>query len=452
MSKRNILFVVVALLVFMLSISLIPGCKAAVQQEATGTTAAPKEDAAETTAAPKEEAKKEEIVLTFFSTRGGAMGEYYEKWAKEYSEMNPDVDIHLEQTSGDEYFTKLTAAFAAGSPPDVYEMSASFFLDYVNNGSAMDITQYYTPKLLDDFLASSIAGVTVGGKIYGIPTELDLLGLYYNVDMLKAANVEPPKTWDEWIAATKKLTTDKVAGCLIEPSKGAYQNFTWYPFMWMGGGEAIDKAAKKATFEGPAVENALQLWADLIKAGAPAQTPVGTWDFSMLGNEEAAMQLSGSWGCGLLEDNWPDVNIGVVPLPIPAGGSPKTDGGGWSMIVNSSTPYPKEAAEFAFWMFANEDDPSIPLIFNTVPKFAYSPRQSAVEAGMDDIYSKGLRKIFTEDIYPSMIPEPRYPGEIVNAIGDAIQDTMFGASSAKDAAARANERIQAYIDSYDGEF
>lgn len=453
MSKRKFLFAAVILVVLIMGFTVMQGCKApAAETTAAAETKAEATTAAAETTAAKETTAAEPIVLNFWSTRGGTMGDAYTKWVQEYNDTHPGVRVVLENTSGDEFFTKLTAGFAAGAGPDIYEMSASFFMDYVNNGLALDLTSFYTQKLLDDFLVSSIEGVTVDGKIYGIPTELDLIGLYYNKDMLSAANIEPPKTWTEFVDATKKLTTAKVAGCVIEPTKGAYQNFTWYPFMWMGGGEAIDKAARKAIFTGPAVENALQLWRDLIKAGAPQKTPVGTWDFTMLGEKATAMQIGGSWGASFLEDTWPDVNIGVVPLPIPEGGSPKTDGGGWKMMVNSKGAHTKEAAEFAFWMFANESDIHIPLEFNTTVKFAYSPRKSAVEAGMKDVYGVGLRKIFTEEIYPTMIPEPRYPGEIVNAIGDALQETMYGTASAKDAAKKANDKISAYIESYSGSF
>jgi len=302
-----------------------------------------------------------------------------------------------------------------------------------------------------DFLPSALDAVTVNGKIVGIPFEIELLGLYYNKDMFAAANVQPPKTWNELIEVTKTLTKGKVAGLLIEPNKGYYQNFIWYPFLWQGGGDIIDVATKKGIFEGPAVENALKLWGDLIKAGAPAKVTIpGTWDLSLLGQGDVAMQICGTWAIAVLEDpenGYSETNIGLVPLPIPDNGKAATDAGGWKFMVNANSKNADAAAKFVMWAFAG--DTSLPLEWCTKTKFAYSPRKSVVEAGKD-IYSKGLRKVFTDEIYTTAIGEPRYPSEIVDAVGDALQEVMFTNADPKAAAKKANDRINEFLKSFSG--
>ena len=64
--------------------------------------------------------------------------------------------------------------------------------------------------------ASWPAGVTsaasVGGTLYGIPNEIDVYALNYNKALFKQAGIAaPPKTWDEFKDAAKKLT-NKEAG------------------------------------------------------------------------------------------------------------------------------------------------------------------------------------------------------------------------------------------------
>ena len=51
-------------------------------------------------------------------------------------------------------------------------------------------------------------------KIYGLPLSFDTMALYYNKDLLDRAGVaEPPKTWEEFQVAVKKLTKyDKTTG------------------------------------------------------------------------------------------------------------------------------------------------------------------------------------------------------------------------------------------------
>ena len=89
-----------------------------------------------------------------------------------------------------------------------------------------------------------------------------------------------PKTWDELLEVASKLTTDKRFGVLFDVSPGYYQNFTWYPFMWQGGGE-FQAADGKSAFNSPASIQALKLWQDAVNAGAaPRQAlaaAAGTW-------------------------------------------------------------------------------------------------------------------------------------------------------------------------------
>jgi multiple sugar transport system substrate-binding protein len=49
------------------------------------------------------------------------------------------------------------------------------------------------------------------------------------------------------IARSRKEAHDAEAlGVLFETQPGYYQNFTWYPFLWEGGGEFQGKDGKSA--------------------------------------------------------------------------------------------------------------------------------------------------------------------------------------------------------------
>lgn len=443
MKRSKIMKLMCLVIALVLSFSLV-GCgsseKAPAAKEET-------KKVEETTKAAEEPVEKAEV--NFWTFHSNYEKEFMASLPEEYAKVNPDVVVKYENVPEADYMgSKLTTAFAANVGPDVFVMSPGDFLKYANSGIAMDLTPYYTDKIKEDFLQSSLDAITVNGKMVAIPFEVELLGLYYNVDMFKAANVEPPKTWNELIEATKKLKKDKIASLIIEPNKGYYQNFTWYPFLWQSGGSAVDIANKKGTFEGAAVENSLKLWGDLVKAGAPSKVSVpGTWDVKLLGEGSAAMQICGTWAIAAMEKDYANVNIGLVPLPIPEGGKAATDAGGWKMMVNGKGKNADAAAKFAMWAFA--ENVELPLKWCTETKFAYSPRKSVVKAG-EAVYSKGLRKVFTEQIYDSAIGEPRYPSEIVNAIGDALQEVMFRNADPKAAAKKANDKIDEFLKTFEG--
>lgn len=391
----------------------------------------------------------EKVTLHFWTFHTNAEREFMESLGKRYAAVNPNIEVVYESIPESDYMsTKLTTAFAAGEGPDVFVMSPGDFLKYANSGVAKDLTPYFTKEMLDDFLPSSIDAVKVDNKILAVPFEVELLGLYYRKDMFESAGLTPPKTWEELKKCTKELTTDEVSGLTIEPSKGYYQNFAWYPFLWQTGANVLNAETKTATFKGDGVEKALQLWHDLVEAGAPTKLsiPLST-DITPLGNGETAMQECGTWAIAAIESQYPDSQIGLTPLPVPEGGKAATCAGGWKMMVNNNSKYAEEAAKFVMWAFAENTD--IPLEWCTKVKFAYSPRKSVVEAGKD-IYGKGLRKIFTEEIYDSAIGEPRYPAEIVNAVGDALQNVMLAGGNPKEEAEKANRKIEEFLKKFNG--
>jgi multiple sugar transport system substrate-binding protein len=386
--------------------------------------------------------------IRFWTFHANEEGAWMQSLVDEYAKINPNVTIKLEFIPGTEYMngTALTSAFAADSGPDIYVMSPGDFLKYVNSGLALDLTPYYTQAMLDDFMATSIQAVTVDGKIYAVPFEIELLGLYYDKDVLDAAGLAAPKTWDELVDATRRLTTPTMPGLAIPTEQGYYQNFVWYPFLWANNSEVLDVNTKRGVFEGARVEQSLKIWGDLLKAGAAAKLPRPPTD-ALIGDGTVPMQIVGTWLIGTLEREYPGKNIQLAPIPVPAGGRAATDAGGWKFMVNAKTRYKDEAAKFVMWALAENIEK--PLEWCTEVKFAYSPRKSVVAAGQS-IYSRGLRRVFTEEIYSSAIPEPRYPAEIVNAVGEALQAVMFDNADPAAAAARANEKINAYIGTYNG--
>ena len=125
-----------------------------------------------------------------------------------------DVQIEHTVVNQSDYITTLIpTAYANGEAPDILYVEPSTFTKYAEKGMLADLSPYYTDDLKADILPSALEAVTIDGKIYALPIEMETLGLFYNVDMLKEAGIEPPKTWDELYEAAKALT------CLLYTSR-----------------------------------------------------------------------------------------------------------------------------------------------------------------------------------------------------------------------------------------
>ncbi|KRE46365.1 ABC transporter substrate-binding protein [Paenibacillus sp. Soil724D2] len=413
------------------------GCGSSTTDTQKAGDAAPKS----TEAAKDTSAAKNKVKLAFWDMHTEAESKFFKDLIDEYNKSQDQVQIEYSTYDQASYTTtKLPTGFASGEGPDIYMISPGDFMKFAKSGLMKDLTPDFAPGVKEDFLPASLDAVTYNGKIMALPFELETLGLYYNKEMLDKAGVQVPKTWDELHAAAKKLTTDKVAGLIIPPDKGPYFNFIWYPFLWQQGGNVLSADGTKSTFNTPETAKALDFWGSFFKEGlSPKKLQLGPWEIDNLGNKTAAMQIVGTWAINRIEEKYKDVQIGLAPIPTPTGGKAATDAGGWKMAVNGQSKHAAEAAKFVMWAFGSSDL-SHALKWGTEVKFAYSPRKSVVEKGKD-IYNKGLRKVFTEEIYNSAIPEPRYPSEVVDAVGDAMQYVMFGKMSGADAAKTVDAKI-----------
>lgn len=369
-----------------------------------------------------------------------------------------EQQIELEYVPNNDYMdgTRLPTAFASGTGPDIFIISPGDFLRYYNGGVLLDLTPFIEDAAKADFPESVVANRMVDGKIYGVPMEVEPMAFYYSVKAFEDAGLnenDVPKTWDELLELGKRLTTNDRYGLLFDVNPGYYQNFTWYPFMWQGGGE-FQGADGKSAFNSPATIAALKLWQDAVNSGAAPRQLLGGggWDVvPNLGSGYCAIQNVGIWAIAAMKSGAPDVPFGIFKLPIPEGGKYVTVGGGWAFVANAKGANPQAAGEFCAWALASMSQDSIDRVVNwcTVAKSDMPPRLSALEAGKE-AFQQGELGIFSNEIYPGTRAEPRVPPEVYKIISDAIQAAQLGGVDPAQAAATADQQLNAFLASYSG--
>jgi multiple sugar transport system substrate-binding protein len=401
--------------------------------------------------------------LTFWNFYGPApddnpQSQWFVSMVDEWN-ANNDVQVKLRYMPVSEYLagTALQTAFQAGEGPDIFVVSPGDFLRYYNGGVLQDLTPKLSTDSRNDFVPGVLDTREVDGKVYGLPMEIEPLAMYYDIKAFESAGLSEgdiPTTWDQLLDVSDKLTNDKRFGMLFETIPGYYQNFTWYPFMWMAGGNAVESG--KSVFDSPGTISALQLWQDTIKSGVAPRKPQGDGAGNASANLASgycAMQQTGIWSVSDLALNHKDFEYGVFRLPVPSGGTYTTDLGGWAFVANAEGANPEAAADFVTWALGATDEAGVERgrQWNTVVKTNVPARNSVREAAEKaGAFEGSAMATFVNEIAPGGKPEPRFPPEVYKAISDALQACQLDGADAAQAAADASGNIDAFLGTYDG--
>jgi multiple sugar transport system substrate-binding protein len=179
--------------------------------------------------------------------------------------------------------------------------------DYIEQRSGDQADQYQSPD----------------GKFYQIPWKQNPVMIFYNKDLFKKAGIDtvnpPLKTYDEFLATSKKIVDSKAAPAAIQPSPASEFFQSWFDFYPLyaaqsGGKQTIEDS--KATFNDEAGKDVWNFWSQMYRAG---YTPQEKYDGDAFADKKAAMAVVGPWAIAVYKGK---VNWGAVPVPTKAGMEP----------------------------------------------------------------------------------------------------------------------------------
>ncbi len=221
--------------------------------------------------------------------------------------------------------------------------------------------------------------------------------LFYRKDLLDAASVAVPKTWDEYLAAAKTLNSGDVAGnCMIGANDVSLFLVDWYTrFITMGGqltsGDKNDKTLT-TNFTSPEAVRALQHMIDCVPYAPKAVTSYGfTEGLDAFSTGKVAMMLFWSTIGGSIynpEASTVSDTTETAEMPADAGQTPRAIRGGWGLGIPKNLPEERKgpawhlltyitSAEFDKFQFATaQTDPNRSSTFldpELVAKYPYLP-------------------------------------------------------------------------------
>jgi multiple sugar transport system substrate-binding protein len=152
---------------------------------------------------------------------------------KKFEAANPGITVEAENVPWNSYYDNLYTAIVGGNAPDAAMVKLFAQPRLVEMGALEPIGDRIDAWPGKADLLDHIVELNKGpdGKQYYLPIQYVVLYLYYRTDLFKAADLQPPKTCDEFRADALKLTkAPDTYGFGLRGGKGGWDQWGTFVF------------------------------------------------------------------------------------------------------------------------------------------------------------------------------------------------------------------------------
>lgn len=152
----------------------------------------------------REKQPGEPVTLTYWGLWEPAP--VFEGLIARFEEDHPGIKIDYRQQSPRDYKARLQNALARGEGPDIFRLHQTWIP--VLKGELTPVPQSVAEELglESDYFPVIKEALKKEGSFWAVPLMVDSLALYYNKEILSAANKKPPRTWWGLEKVAKELT------------------------------------------------------------------------------------------------------------------------------------------------------------------------------------------------------------------------------------------------------
>ena len=280
---------------------------------------APKADAP-AAEAPKAEApaasSDEKVTVTMIAAQyGNETADWWVGFEKDFEAANANIDLVVDVVSWNDIYTVVNTRIANGEAPDLLNIDG--FADYQADGLLLPASDWVSEETYAKFFPSFLDQSVVDGVVWAVPDLASARALYYNADILAAAGVEVPTTWEELKAACAAIkaydaeiypwgvdmTTDEGQAC-----------FAYYA--WNNAGGFVDAEGNWNLNSAENVE-AVEFIVSMVKEGLTNTDPTTETRYDlqeMFASGKVAMMVGPNQISKYCEANG-GINYGIASLP-----------------------------------------------------------------------------------------------------------------------------------------
>jgi multiple sugar transport system substrate-binding protein len=269
---------------------------------------------------PGREARSIKVVIAEYSkdhTRP-----FWQALAEAYTKQT-GVKVDLQVVDWNSIDQQVSTMIQNNQPPDVLNLNS--FSSYARDGLLYSADEVLSARTREDFLPSFAQGGQYQGKLYGFPILASARAFFYNRDLFARAGLAaPPRTWDEFVQAARKIQNlgDGVIGYAL-PLGPEEAQAEWSIWMWNNGGDW--KSGERWSINSERNVQTLQFLSDLANVHRVTQVNPGRTN-----RTDGAFQLFKDGKVGMV--------MGFSPLAAQLDAEGKVSYGVAEMPTNIGTP------------------------------------------------------------------------------------------------------------------
>ncbi|NOK62722.1 MAG: hypothetical protein GFH27_549293n33 [Chloroflexi bacterium AL-W] len=387
--------------------------------------------------------------IRFVAPANATEQQLYIEGIERFGQLFPGVTVDFEPIN-DQYLTRMTAEFTAGSAPDVLLVDGEVMGNIGYNGLLLPLDEAMSQAGIEasEYVDPLIDLYQQDNQTYAIPKDFNPLVVFVNNEMAEAGGVDPAsiQTWDDLKAAAEAMTEGegpgKTFGMCLNPDILRYG-----AFMFQNGNPIID--GDQAVFNQPEGVAAMDYWVSYKTDGVGELfSNLGRgWCGEAFGGRSTAMAIEGGWIVPFLADpanGATDLPYSAIPLPIPENGEQAT----WLFTngigANANTEFPHAAAALALFLTSDANQKAL------IPSGLAQP--SLKSLAEDPYYTENeVAKVLVDQaefgrLADTTLGGPVIKGDIINTINqDALEPIFLGAQTPQEALDAAAEKVNGLL-------
>lgn len=281
--------------------------------------------------------------------------------AAAFNASQDDITVNFEEipNGANGGYTKLSAAIESGSGPDVVGIEYDRLPGFVAAEQLAPVDGLVSGDVLGDYDEQVRNLVSFGDAAYALPYDAPPMVIWYRQDVLEAAGVDVPTTWDEFEDAARAVKA-------VNPDAYLTSFFTnepqLAPMSWQAGAEwfSVEDDSWKVAIDDDESQEVADYWQRLIDEGL-VKKQLGFSDewTADLNSGVVNAWVGGSWSASALktrteasgqEGKW------IAAAPPSWDGEPSGAlSGGTSFAIPENSDNAAAAAVFLEWLVTSPD-------------------------------------------------------------------------------------------------